>query len=345
MENDKVLVTGGAGFVGSHVCEYFSNKGHDVIAVDSLERGKLLKKPINMRENVDYIKSLGNLEFEKVNILEKKRVEELCKKVDLIVHAASQTAVTTSLQYPEEDFEVNARGTFNVLEGARKSENNPTVIYCSTNKVYGNNINKIPTKMEEKRYTYDSDNYGRGVPEEMSIDLCEHTPYGCSKLLGDLYAQDYSHTYGLKTGVFRMSCIYGPRQYGVEDQGWVAWFIKAALEDKPIKIYGDGKQVRDVLYVTDLVKAFDLFYEKSTRHDVFNMGGAPENTLSLLELLGIIEEKLGKQPKVSFHDWRPSDQKVYISDISKAEKFLDWKPLISPEDGVSRLIDWFKNSD
>ncbi|MBI2137107.1 GDP-mannose 4,6-dehydratase, partial [Candidatus Woesearchaeota archaeon] len=171
-----------------------------------------------------------------------------------------------------------------------------------------------------------------------SLDLCEHTPYGCSKLAADMYVQDYAHIYGIKTGVFRMSCIYGTRQFGVEDQGWVAWFAIATVLGRPISIYGDGKQVRDALYVTDLVKLYDKFVSSGVKHGVYNTGGGRDNTLSLLELLDLLKELTGKSSKLSFGGWRPSDQKVFISDIRKAGEQLGWKPEISPREGVGRLV-------
>jgi CDP-paratose 2-epimerase len=194
---------------------------------------------------------------------------------------------------------------------------------------------------KETRYAFE-DKFKNGVPETFPIDLCEHTPYGCSKLAGDLYTQDYAKIYGLKTAVFRMSCIYGTRQFGVEDQGWVAWFTIATITGKPITIYGDGKQVRDILYVTDLVNAFDNFLQRKNQlsGEVFNMGGGPENTISLLELLDMLEQLTGKRSKITFSNWRPSDQKVYVSNISKAKEKLRWSPKVSPKEGVEKLVNW-----
>ncbi len=211
-------------------------------------------------------------------------------------------------------------------------------------KVYGSNVNAIPVKEEGSRYSFSDPEYGLGIPETFLIDRTQHSPYGASKLAADIYVQDYSHTYGLKTGVFRMSCIYGERQFGVEDQGWLAWFIIATLTGKPITIYGDGKQVRDVLYVGDLVNAYEKFLQSNIQHDVFNTGGGPENTLSLLELLDLLQELTGKRPEIRFSDWRPADQKVYISNIQKTQAKLNWKTTISPREGVKRLADWVQDS-
>jgi CDP-paratose 2-epimerase len=211
----------------------------------------------------------------------------------------------------------------------------------NTRAEYPDNSRQIYASIEkEKRYEFGDEKYKSGIPGQFPTDLCEHTPYGCSKFAGDIYVQDYAQRNEINAGVFRMSCIYGTRQFGVEDQGWVAWFIIAILLKKPITIYGDGKQVRDVLYVSDLVRAYDSFVTQKIEKGVYNMGGGPENTISLLELLDIIEKKTGKEAEISFDDWRPSDQKVYISNISKAKKELEWEPKIRPEKGVEKLIDW-----
>ncbi len=340
----RVLVTGGAGFVGSHVAEYYARLGDEVVVFDNLSRAKILgKDESNALFNWDYLKeNYRNIGLVKGDIRKSAEIEAVVKDVDVIIHAAAQTAVTTSVMDPRTDFEINAVGTFNVLEAARRSGNDPAVVYCSTNKVYGENVNKISVRESISRYEFNDAAFKDGISESYLIDSCEHTPYGCSKLAGDLYVQDYGHLYGLDTGVFRMSCIYGTRQFGVEDQGWVAWFTIATLLERPITIYGDGKQVRDVLYVSDLVKAYDAFLNRrrQVRGCVVNIGGGIGNTLSLLELLKILEDLTGKRSKLTFSDWRPSDQKVYISDISKAEEVLGWEPKISPREGVGMLVDW-----
>jgi len=333
----KILVTGGAGFVGSHLCEHFAEEGFEVIALDNLKRGEILGKNINSRYNVDFLKSLNQVEFVEGDITKFSTLQEVSKNADAIIHTAAQVAVTTSLENPRKDFEINALGTFNVLEAARL--NDCAVVYCSTNKVYGDNVNQVSIKELDTRYAFADDAFN-GIPETFQTDLCEHTPYGSSKLAGDIYVQDYAHVYGLKTGIFRMSCIYGTRQFGVEDQGWIAWFTIATLTGKPITIYGDGKQVRDVLYVTDLVAAFDAFLKNGLAGEVFNIGGGAENTLSLLELIEILERLTGKEITPGYDNWRPSDQKVYISDTGKARKLLGWRPKVSPEKGVEQIVQW-----
>ena len=343
----KILVAGGAGFVGSHVAEYYAKKGDEIVVFDNLSRAELLGyETSNALYNWNYLKGYKNIELIKGDIRDAEMIKDAAKDVDVIIHTAAQTAVTTSLEDPRTDFEINALGTFNVLEAARLSENDPAIVYCSTNKVYGDNVNKIPVREREKRYEFADEKYKKGIPEDFTTDLCEHTPYGASKFAGDVYVQDYAHVYGLKSGVFRMSCIYGTRQFGVEDQGWVAWFMIATLLGKPITIYGDGKQVRDILYISDLIRAYDAFIQKSDKlkYAVYNMGGGFNNTISLLELVDILERLTKKRSNIKYDKWRPSDQKVYISDISKAEKELNWKPAIVVTEGVGRLAKWVEEN-
>lgn len=339
----KILVTGGAGFIGSHIAEFYAKQNNEVVVFDNLSRADLLKKSIkNIDYNWNYLKNFRNVELVKGDIRKFKEIENAAKNADVIIHAAAQTAVTVSVEDPASDFEANALGTFNVLEAARKN-NVKSVLYCSTNKVYGENVNEIKVSEGKLRYEFEK-KYSMGIPENFPVDLCEHTPYGCSKLAGDLYVQDYGKLYGIKTGVFRMSCVYGTRQFGVEDQGWVAWFAIAGILGKKITIYGDGKQVRDVIYVSDLVELFDRFIKSSSKSAVLNAGGGPDNTLSLLELVKILEGIRGKKINLEFSDWRPSDQKVYISDISKAKKLLMWEPKIKPEEGVTKLANWVEQN-
>jgi CDP-paratose 2-epimerase len=339
----RFLITGGAGFIGSHVAEYYALRGHNILVLDNLSRLKLLKKrKKELTANWEYLQKYKNIELIRGDIRDKEKVAELSRNVNVIVHTAAQTAVTVSVTNPREDFEVNSIGTFNILEGARKSPERPIIIFCSTNKVYGGNVNKIKVVEEKTRYSFPP-NFQFGIPESFGIDNCEHTPYGCSKLTGDIYMQDYARLYGLKIGIFRMSCIYGTRQFGVEDQGWVAWFTIATLLGKPITIYGDGKQVRDILYISDLIDAYDRFIKSDLKWGVFNIGGG-KFTLSLIELINLIEEETGKRSEIKYEDWRPGDQKVYISDIRKVHQQLGWTPKVKPQEGVSLLIQWIEQN-
>ncbi|MFC1667165.1 NAD-dependent epimerase/dehydratase family protein [Candidatus Omnitrophota bacterium] len=336
----KILITGGAGLVGSHAAEYYAKKGSEVIVLDNLMRSNLFgynKESVEF--NWNYLAQMENIKRIKGDVREEKDVmKALGNGVDVVIHTAGQPGVPLSIRIPREDFSINAYGTLNVLECTRQVCPKAAFIYCSTNKIYGENVDSISLEEKETRYIYKSK---KGVPETLSMDITGHTPYGASKYTGDIYTQEYAHIYGMKTAVFRMSCIYGTRQFGFEDQGWVAWFVIANLTGQPIVIYGDGKQVRDLLYADDLVEAYDKFINSDIRHDVFNIGGGPRNTTSLLEFISLIESKTGiKFRKVEHKEWRPSDQKVYISDITKISKALSWKPGITPEKGLEKLIEW-----
>lgn len=343
----KVVVTGGSGFIGSHVCEHFASLGNAVVAYDNLSRASLLQKKEgkNSQSNWEFLKTLRHVKTVRGSTLDYSKLKSVMDDADAIVHTAAQTAVTTSLTDPRTDFNTNLLGTFNVLEAARNAESNPCVVFCSTNKVYGESVNEVEITEKKRRYTY-ADPKFKGIPESFSIDRSKHTPYGCSKLGADLYVQDYAHTYGLRTAVFRMSCIYGPRQFGVEDQGWVAWFVIANLTGTPVTIYGDGKQVRDVLFVKDLVRAYEAFINSDIRCGVYNMGGGAKNTTSILELMSLIESWSMRKFKTSYGNWRAGDQKVYISDITKASEELNWSPKVGVEKGVKELYEWVrKNAD
>lgn len=338
----RVLVTGGAGFIGSHVAEYFASIGSEVVILDNFARDKLLGKDSEWtRYNINYLKSkFSDLILVEADIRDFNEVLKAASGCDLIVHAAAQVAVTTSLIDPMTDFTINAQGTLNVLEAARRYDS--AVIFLSTNKVYGDRVNQIPVVDLGTRYYYNSADYRYGIPEEFPVDGCAHTPYGCSKLAADIYVQDYGRVYGLRTIVFRMSCIYGERQFGVEDQGWLAHFIRRTISGEPITIYGDGKQVRDVLHVEDLVKAIAAAYNKASNliGVVLNIGGGPENTISLLEAIDYIASLHGSRPVLRFEQWRQADQKVYVSDIRKAKNVLGWSPQIGWREGIKRLYKW-----
>jgi CDP-paratose 2-epimerase len=340
----KICITGIVGFVGSHVAEFYAKQGYEVIGIDNFSRSRLLGS--NVADNSEYLIKYPNITIYNMDLRNYKNILSLFKSnpnIDVVIHCAAQTAVTKSITNPKEDFENNVIGSFNLLEAIRESGQKPILLHCSTNKVYGDNINYIPLIEKDTRYKINEDFFDEGfsefgITEEFLIDHTSHTPYGVSKLSADLYFQEYAHQYGFKVGVFRCSCLYGTRQMGVEDQGWISHFIYSALKDLTINIFGDGKQVRDVLYVSDLVEVFDLFIKSNLQHEVFNIGGGQENTLSLLELIEILELKLNKDIQLQFHEWRSSDQKVYISDISKAQKLLNWKPKISPIEGIEKVL-------
>lgn len=329
----KILITGGAGFIGSNVAAYYLKKGARVIVLDNFSRA-------GSRRNLQWLKSLeGDLRIVKADIRGNiTTIAMEVNKVDFVLHLAAQVAVTKSLENPREDFEINALGTFNVLEAIRESKNRPIVIYTSTNKVYGD-MGRLKIRNLNNRYSYR--NLPHGIDESYPLDF--YTPYGSSKGAADQYVRDYARIYDLNTVVFRLSCIYGPRQFGVENQGWLAWFVIAAVLNKKITIYGDGRQVRDILYVDDLISAFDLAFSNidSVKGEIFNVGGGLANTISVWsEFQPLLEKYLGKKVKVKYSDWRPGDQKVYISDTRKIKKVLGWNPKISPEEGIERLCRW-----
>lgn len=328
-----VLIIGGAGFIGSNAAAYFLKKGSQVTVFDNLSREGSVK-------NLKWLKSLkGNFKFIKGDVrYNQKLLQKGINGCDAVLHLAAQVAVTTSVINPREDFETNALGTFNVLEAVRLSKEQPILIFSSTNKVYGG-MESVAVKKLPTRYAYKD--LGHGVPESFCLDF--HSPYGCSKGAADQYIRDYSRIYGLKTVVFRQSCIYGPHQHGIEDQGWVAWFIIAIHAGKPITIYGDGKQVRDLLYVDDLIRAYDLAIQKISKvsGEVFNIGGGPNNTMSVWkEFYPLLEELFKKKIQSKSSAWRPGDQLIYVSDISKAKRLLDWEPKIGVKQGIRNLFEW-----
>ena len=335
----RILITGGAGLVGSHAADYFAKKRWRVVVLDNLKRSALFRAG---RKSVEYnwrhLAQFPTIERIRGDVRSARDVRRaLGKGVDAVLHAAGQPGVGFSIQDPQEDFSINAGGTLSVLENVRKISPKAAFILCSTNKIYGENVDRIPLSEGKSRYRFRKI---RGICETFPIDLTAHTPYGVSKYSADLYAQEYGRFYKMRTAVFRMSCIYGTRQFGFEDQGWLAHFVIQSVMKRPLTIYGNGKQVRDVLFVTDLVRAYERFLHSSVRHEVFNIGGGPGQTLSLLELLDHLQEKLGYRTKIRYGPWRPSDQKVYISDIGKIEKRLGWRPRIGFEEGFQRLLEW-----
>lgn len=335
----KVLVTGGAGFIGSNTVEYLLEKGYEVVAFDNLRRKGVEHNLKRLSDNPDFT-------FVRGDIRNLEDFDFLPKGLEGVIHLAANPGIPWSLQVPRYDFDVNALGTFNILEFARKNGNIP-VVYASTNKVYSDKVNEIPLIEKEKRYEFKDKDF-LGFNEKFPIDGCgdgsSHSPYGCSKYTGDIYCQEYAANFNVPTVVNRMSCIYGKWQHGVADQGWVMWFVRAALLDLPLTIYGDGKQVRDCLYGRDLAELYESELRNINVHGgkVYNAGGGVENTLSLLELIDYLEDKTGKKLKTTFTEWRPADHRVYISDISKVSKF--WKPKTSIKKGLDSCFEWAKEN-
>jgi CDP-paratose 2-epimerase len=328
----NILITGGSGFIGTHLASRFLERGDRVAVFDNLSRRGSIK-------NLEWLQEkFPALEFIRGDVREAEAIARAARGREAIFHLAAQVAVTTSVVNPREDFEINALGTFNVLEAARASGVNPIVIYSSTNKVYGG-MEDLPVAEDPARYRFAD--LPLGVPESRPLDF--HSPYGCSKGAGDQYVRDYARIYGLPTVVFRQSCIFGERQFGVEDQGWLAHFVISATLGRPITIYGDGKQVRDVLYVGDLARAFERAVERiaEARGRVYNIGGGPGFTLTVWSETGpMLESLCGRKLELRYGEWRPGDQKIYISDVRKAMRDLDWKPEVAPQEGLARLWKW-----
>ncbi|HVU08798.1 MAG TPA: SDR family NAD(P)-dependent oxidoreductase [Verrucomicrobiae bacterium] len=332
MKRNKVLITGGAGFIGANAARRFLENDWEVTVLDNLSRrGALL--------NLQWLKDFRPFRFVQIDLRKEKDVVNHLRQMryDLIIHCAGQVAVTASVRDPRDDLENNILGTFNLLEAVRISGPDTFLIYTSTNKVYGG---MEETKVIERNGRYEYAALSAGVSENQPLDF--HSPYGCSKGAADQYVRDYSRIYGLPTVCFRQSCIYGYRQFGVEDQGWVAWFIIAHALRRPVTIFGDGKQTRDILFVDDLINAYCLAWRKreKTSGQVYNIGGGPRNQFSLRQLVQALKEESGRPVKLSYDRPRPGDQKVFVADIRKAFKDFGWRPTHSVHDGVRKLNRW-----
>ena len=336
-----VIVTGGAGFIGSNLTAEFLRDGHRVTVFDSLMRP-------GVERNLEWLQARApadRLRFVCGDVRDADLVRSVVAAagVDMVFHFAAQTAVTTSLVAPRDDLEVNVLGTHNVLEAVRHSRDilPPMLFYTSTNKVYGSLPHRHSTEARTRYHFADPEADKHGIGELEPLDF--HSPYGCSKGAADQYVHDYARIYGLRTVVFRMSCIYGPRQFGTEDQGWVAHFMLAVAAGRSLTIYGNGKQVRDLLFIEDLVRAFRLaaLHIETTAGNVYNMGGGPANTVSIWHELGPrLEQFSGRRVLAQLDGWRPGDQPVYVSDTRKAQRDFGWKPRVSINQGLRRLWDW-----
>ncbi len=330
----RVLVTGGLGFIGCNMTSRLLRDGHEVVVYDNASRPGVMS-------NLDWLRAqyAGRVNWVQGEIRDAEAVARAMQGADMVFHFAAQVAVTTSVVDPRGDFEVNALGTVNVLEAARRLNPTPIVLFTSTNKVYGN-LEGVQIAEEKTRYRLVD--YGLGIPETFPLDF--HSPYGCSKGAADQYVRDYYRIFGLPTIVFRMSCIYGRRQMGNEDQGWVAHLARTALQGEAVRIFGDGKQVRDLLYIDDLIEAMLSAVSRvgRTAGQVYNLGGGPTHTLSVwVELREYLGNLLGRVPEAQFGAWRPGDQRIYITDIRKAQRDLDWIPGVAVAEGLQRMIkDW-----
>jgi CDP-paratose 2-epimerase len=329
------LITGGAGFIGTNVASRLLEDAEEVVLLDDLSRP-------GVEANVRWLRERhgDRVRLQLADVRDLAVLREVVGAVDRVFHFAAQVAVTLSVEAPLHDLDVNARGTLGLLECLRALPEAPPLIFTSTNKVYG----ALPDVALDERglrcAPRDAELAAHGIGEQRPLDF--HSPYGCSKGVADQYVLDYARTFGLRTTVFRMSCIYGPHQFGNEEQGWVAHFLGAAIRGEPLTIYGDGRQVRDLLFVDDLVEALRLASEREprVRGQAFNVGGGPENTLSLLELLEAIRSELGIEPEVRFAATRPGDQRYYVSDVRKLAEATGFRPKTGVREGLDRLSRW-----
>lgn len=338
----KFLVTGGCGFLGSNLASKILAEKHTLAVFDNLYRK-------GTESNLSWLKEQGDFRFYQADVRETDRVEQAVAetKPDVIFHLAGQVAMTTSIANPRRDFETNVLGSFNVLEAVRKHSPHSTIIYSSTNKVYGD---LEDFEYDELPLRYEARGHKEGFDESVRLDF--RSPYGCSKGAADQYMLDYARIFGLKTVVFRHSSIFGGRQFSTEDQGWIGWFVQKGIEaarassPQTFTISGNGKQVRDVLFVDDLLACYFAAFENihKTKGQAYNIGGGAKNSLSLLELFRFLEEELGTKMHYEVKPWRQSDQKVFIADIKKATKDFNWQPKVEAAVGLKKMIAWVKNN-
>jgi len=328
----KILITGGAGFIGANAARHFAGRGYRVAVLDDLSRR-------GSPENLDWLRGECAFEFHHADVRDAAGLESLidASRPDVLLHLAGQVAVTTSVADPRTDFEINALGTFNVLEAVRRASPETVLLNASTNKVYGK-LENLAVELRDGRWQFAD--RPAGVGEDQPLDF--HSPYGCSKGVADQYVIDYGRIYGLRTLTFRQSCIYGTRQMGVEDQGWVAWFTIASVLGKPVSIYGDGRQIRDLLWIDDLLELYEAGIAGAERGvtGAFNAGGGAGNTLSLLELVDRLELLSGRRLDLRHDEWRPGDQRVFVSDCGRASRELGWRPSTGVAAGLEMLFAW-----
>lgn len=338
----RYLITGGCGFMGSNLAQEVIKRDAELLIVDNLSR-------FGSEENLKWIKTLGPVEFKQLDVRSSEEIDKTIHdyQPDVVFHLAGQVAMTTSLENPKLDLAINVEGTLNILEALRKYSPKTIMVYSSTNKVYGD-LEALSYK--ETPFRYQAENHPLGFDEQ--LPLAFSTPYGCSKGAADQYVMDYSKNFDLRTVVFRHSSAFGLRQFSTFDQGWIGWFVRQAIETKhdasrnPFTVSGSGKQVRDVLFSSDLVRCYFKAVDNisTANGEVFNIGGGYKNSLSPLELFNFLEQKLNVKLNYEHLPWRRSDQKVFIADIRKAEKVLNWSPTMTVEDGLFEMINWAKNN-
>jgi CDP-paratose 2-epimerase len=338
-DSRPVLVTGGAGFIGCNIANALAERGHEVLVYDALSRP-------GVEKNLAWLKERHGEQVQAIvaDVRDEDALARAAREAQAVFHMAAQVAVTTSMADPREDFEINIRGTLNLLDAVRLKGDGTSLIFASTNKVYGD-LADVDFRLEGGRYVAQDPAVARaGISEARPLDF--HTPYGCSKGAADQYVLDYARSFGMRTAVLRMSCIYGLRQMGTEDQGWVAHFLIRALEGKPITLYGDGYQVRDILDVSNAVEAYLKAWERidQVKGRAFNLGGGPANAVSLRELLAHISALLGRELDVRLSDWRAGDQRYFVADTSAIREALSLSPAVAWKEGVALLAEWLRES-
>jgi CDP-paratose 2-epimerase len=336
MPGKRMLITGGAGFVGCNAAQFFGARNWNVTVLDNLSRS-------GTEKNLQWLSEGTTFDFAEVDVRNRQAVDEVVSKgrFHAVLHLAAQVAVTTSVIDPYTDFTVNALGTFNVLDAVRRFCPESVFIFASTNKVYGK-IVRAESALRGKRYAYT--NRPHGIAEDEPLDFL--SPYGCSKGAADQYVLDFARIYKIPATSFRQSCIYGSRQFGIEDQGWVAWFVIASVLGRDITIFGDGRQVRDILHVDDLLSAYEgaIRAPDKVQGEAFNVGGGPDQIISLIELIEALEDRLRRKIPLRWDEWRPGDQQVYVSDIRKVRKALNWQPTVGVAAGIAQLIAWVEQN-
>ncbi|SRR6266404_648476 len=337
----KLLITGGCGFLGSNLASHAIRQGIDLCILDNLSRD-------GSYSNLDWLRRIGRFEFSHADIRNPNDVESVVRRVtpDAVFHLAGQVAMTTSIANPRLDFEINALGTLNMLEAVRRHSSHATVIYSSTNKVYGD-LEQYRYEEQEKRYV--CIDHAKGFDESVPLEF--QSPYGCSKGAADQYLLDYHRIFGLKTIVFRHSSMYGGRQFSTRDQGWIGWFCQMAAEtrrrtrNEPFTIAGSGKQVRDVLHSDDMVRLYfsTLAHADAASGNAFNVGGGITNSLSLLELFDLLQDLIGEPLDYRRLPPRESDQRVFVAEISKVSQLCNWRPEVDARIGVKRMLEWVES--
>ena len=331
------LITGGAGFIGSNLADALLRDGREVVLLDNLSRPGVIR-------NADWLKRRhdGAVRLEVGDVTDPEVVDPLVQGASEIYHLAAQVAVTTSMKDPRHDLTTNLIGTFNLLDAARQRSRPPSFLFTSTNKIYGA-LEDVGVERSGSRYVFSDGRHG--IDESAPLDF--HSPYGCSKGAADQYVRDYARVFGVPTVVFRMSCIYGRRQWGTEDQGWVAHFGRAILSGEPITIYGDGRQVRDILWVDDLIAAMRAAMRdpEHSAGQIFNVGGGPQRAVSVRDVAERLMDVTGREVPIHMADWRAGDQRIYVSDTSRIQHRLGWAPRVGVSDGLDRLVQWLEEAE